>query len=147
MFLFREINSPYGQVGYMIEGQSLNKRLWIRNPQYRDNGTISIGTCVDLLCPAPNQNLLCNKIPIFEFCTSGIVLSTPTQFLPIKIDDALPQHVTRSFVINNAKFGYLSANIEVTKCSGLFCDRQRELEISCSLKYAVVIPCKHVYRI
>ena len=56
MFLFREINSPYGQVGYMIEGQSLNKRLWIRNPQYRDNGTISIGTCIDLLCPVPYQN-------------------------------------------------------------------------------------------
>ena len=129
MFLFREINSPYGQVVYMIEGRSLNERLWIRNPQFRDNGTISIGTCIALLCPAPIQNQLGNEIPILECCTSGIVLSTPNRFLPIKIDDALPQHVTRSFVINNAKLECLSTNIEVTKCSGLFCDRQRVLEI------------------
>ena len=32
MFLFREIDSTIGQVFYMIDGRSLNERLWVRNP-------------------------------------------------------------------------------------------------------------------
>ena len=83
-----------------------------------------MGLVIALLCTATIQNQLGNEIPILEYRTSGIVLSTPTQFLLIKINNALPQHVTRSFVINNAKLECLSTKIEV-----LFCDRQRVLEI------------------
>ena len=129
IFLFREINSSYGQVVYVIEGRSLNERLWIRNPQLRDNGTISIGTCIALLCPSPIQNQLANEIPILECRTSGIVLLTPRRYLPINIDSGLTQNSTRAFVLNNVQLESVSMNIEVTRCSGLFCDRQRVLEI------------------
>ena len=60
MFLFREIDSTIGQVVYMIEGRSLNERLWVRNLQFCENGMISFGTCIVPLCPAPIQNQLGN---------------------------------------------------------------------------------------
>ena len=56
----------------MIAGQSLNERLWVSNPQFRDNGMILIGTCIALLCPAPIQDQLGNEVPILECQTSGI---------------------------------------------------------------------------
>ena len=53
--LFREIDSTIGQVVSMIEGRSLNERLWVRNPLFHDNGMILIGTSFALLCPAHIQ--------------------------------------------------------------------------------------------
>ena len=66
MFLFREIDSTIRQVVHMIEGRSLNKRLWVRNHQFRVNEMISIGMCIALLCPAPIPNQLENEVPILK---------------------------------------------------------------------------------
>ena len=54
----------------------------------------------------------------------------PFPFLPVQIDEALPQMVTSTFLINNVELECLSASIEVAKWSGLFCDRQKVLEIT-----------------
>ena len=134
MFLFREIDSNMGQVVYMIEGRSLNERLWIQNPQLHDNGMITIGTSLSILNPIPIQNQLGNEIPILESQTSGIVLCPPQSYHPVQIDESLPQNVTCSFVLNNLCLSNVSMTVEVTQCSGLFCDRQRVLEIMRSNK-------------
>ena len=118
----------------MIEGRSLNERLWERNPQNCNNGMILIGTCISLLCPAPIQNQLQNEVPISECWTSAVVLIPPRCLLPAQIDEALPQMATHVFLINNIELQCLSTIIEVMKCSGLFCDMQRILEIMQSNK-------------
>ena len=78
MFLFCEILSRVGQVVNIIVGRSLNERLWIRNPKLRENDTVSVGTCIALLCPSPIFNQLANEIEILECRTCGIVFMPPT---------------------------------------------------------------------
>ena len=51
------------------EWKTLDKKSSIFN-----NGMISIGVCIALLCPAPIQNQLRNEVPILEYRTSGIVI-------------------------------------------------------------------------
>ena len=129
MFLFREVKSGIGQVVYIIEGKYLNERLWIRNPQLRDNGTITIGTYIAVINPEPIVNMLGNEIPLLETRASACILQMPPMLIPICINPSLPPNVTRAFVLNGVKLSNLATNFESTGCSGLFCDRQRPQEI------------------
>ena len=54
----REVPCSIVQVVYIIEGRILDERLWLWHPNYHDNGIISIGTCVELPCPALIHNQL-----------------------------------------------------------------------------------------
>ena len=58
MFLFREISSRVGQVLYMIESRTSNEKLWGRQPEFRDNGVLTVGRCIAVICPTPIQNML-----------------------------------------------------------------------------------------
>ena len=129
MFLFREIHSNIGQVVYMIEGRGQNERLWVRNAELRDNGSITVGCCVCVICPSPIVHQLGNEVPILESRGSLVIYKNPQKFYPIRIDSGLPQNVTRAFVLNGVQIEVESTHAIATRCSGLFCDRQRSRDI------------------
>ena len=130
MFLFREVDSTIGQVVYMIESSGLNDRLWVRNAENRDNGRISIGCCVAVIRPCPIVNQLGNEVPLLESKGSLVLYHQPNRYHSIRLDHGLPQNVTRAFVLNNTQIIIQSSHAIASRCSGLFCDRQRVQEIS-----------------
>lgn len=129
MFLFRELDSKIGQVVYMIKSSGQNDRLWVRNAELCDNGIITIGTCVAVIRPCPIVNQLCNEVPLLESRGSLIIYNDPNCLLQVRIDNELPQNVTRAFVLNNTRIEIISSHAVATKCSGLFCDCQHAQEI------------------
>ena len=129
MFLFCKVESKAGLVVCMIKWFRLNEKLWVQNPQLRDNRVITIGTFIAILNPLPIQNQLGHKIIILECHTSGIVLCPPRSYYPIQIDNSLPQNKTRMFVLNNVHLSCVSMTVESTQCSGLFWNWQQVLDI------------------
>ena len=129
MFLFREISSRVGQVLYMIESRTSNEKLWGRQPEFRDNGVLTVGRCIAVICPTPIQNLLKDEVPILETRHPAVLMKHPKSYHDVIINNTLVQNNTRAFVMNNATLEVLNTVPETTKCAGLFCDRQRVREV------------------
>jgi len=130
LFLFRDITSKTGEVVYVVEGKNRNDRIWGRSPALRDNGGVTIGTYVCIMNPLPVTSWFCNEIPIIESRGSAFVMKQSGGAMDVHMDSSIGTNVTRCFVQNGAKVDVLSTDVHTTKCSGLFCDRQRSMEIS-----------------
>lgn len=129
LFLFRDLLSLDGKVVYMVEGKSMNDKLWTRYPLLRDNGVLTIGTYIAIINPHPINQWFCNEIPIVE-CRGGCyVMKAPGAMASVKIDMGVTLNTTRAFVLNNVDVELQSMDVNTTKCSGHFCDRQRAIEI------------------
>ena len=129
LFLFRDVSSNDGQVVYMVEGKNRNANLWTRNPMLRDDGTLTIGTYICVMNPRPITSTWCNEIPILECRGSVFVMKSPLSVMQIAMDYSITANSTQAFVINNLKIMIVSTDIHSSKCSGLFCDRQRSMDI------------------
>ena len=68
---------------------------------------------------------------IFLSSGSCFVMKRAGGTLQINMDMSITTNVTRCFVKNNVDVDVdvLSTDVHTTKCSGLFCDRQRSMEI------------------
>lgn len=128
MFLFREITSTTGQMVYYLETSGQNK-IWNKNPQLRDSGVVTIGTCIALLAPEKIVNMLGNEIPIICAPGSCIVLRQPDRFITIPVDPGLPMNTTRAFVVNECFITVNTAYPIQSNCGGNFCDKQRVEEV------------------
>ncbi len=129
LFLFRDVASTSGEVVYMIEGKQMNDKLWARNPLLRDNGVLSVGSYIIVFNPLPITTRFCNEIPLLETRGGCVVMKPPQCITEIKLDHGISTGVTRVFVVNNVQVKVNSTSVQTTKCSGLFCDRQRAVEI------------------
>ena len=115
---------------YIVDGKNMNDKLWERYPLLRDNGIVTIGTYITILNPFPITMKFYNEIPIIECCGGCFVMKKCASVMEIDTDMAITNNKTRSFVNNNVTIDVLSTDVHTTKCSGLFCDRQRAIEIS-----------------
>ena len=129
LLLFRDLISLDGKVVYIVEGKHMNDKLWGRFPLLRDNGVVTIGTYIGVINPMPITQWFCNEIPILECRGGSFVMKTPGTVASIKIDMGVMRNTTRAFVLNNMEVEMSSMDVYNTKCSGLFCDRQRAVEI------------------
>ena len=71
-------------------------------------------------------------------------MKTPLLQPVIRIDYRIDSNTTRAFVMNNTRLELLSSFPEESKCSGVFCDRQRCIELVRSGKVVDAILCKTV---
>ena len=129
LFLFRDVSSKNGQVVYMVEGKGRNDNLWKRNPMLRDNGVVTIGTYICVINPLPITSTWCNEIPMLECRGSAFVMKSPLSVMEVGIDRSITANCTQAFVMNNVNIEIMSTDIHDSKCSGLFCDRQRSMDI------------------
>lgn len=107
----------------------MNDKLWARYPLLRDNGVLTIGTYIGVINPIPINQWFCNEIPIME-CRGGFfVMKPPGSVTSINIDMGVVKNTTRAFVLNNVNVDLSSMDVHTTKCSGLFCDRKRAVEV------------------
>ena len=113
----------------MVEGKNRNDKLWTRNPMLRDDGSLTVGTYICVMNDQPITSTWCNEIPILECRGSAFVLKSPLTVVQIAIDYSITANSTQAFVINNLEVSIMSTDIHTSKCSGLFCDRQRSMDI------------------
>ena len=130
MFLFRMANPAssahdQGKVVYVIESNGVNDRLWNREILLRDT-VVTIGTFVLMRSPNEIENYLGDDIPIIVSSYPLYVLKKPCMDEVI-VDPSLVEGVTQAFVLKTCTIEVLNSTPIVTKCSGLFCDRQNTI--------------------
>lgn len=130
LFLFRDVSSNDGHVLYIVENKNLNDKIWNRFSILRDNGVVTIGSYITIFNPQPISNFFYNEVPSVETRGSCIVNGIPEKVRDVPIDRAITNDTTRSFVLNKVEIQVDSTDVVNTKCGGLFCDRQRTIEIN-----------------
>lgn len=121
------------QLVYLVENTGTNENLWSKSPQHRDSGVITIGTIFALLNPLPIKSELSN-IRMIETEGGVVIMRSPTSYKSVPIISNIAQNVTRGFVLNNKEIDILACSALKTRCSGLFCDKQRSYELKNSQK-------------
>ena len=130
MILCKVFNETEGhKLVYVLESKTTNYKLWSANPTWRDDGTISIGTIIRLMSPNPIQTLMANDIPMIETRSPVHVMYLPNHMPEVNIQENIGANTSRAFSMNGVMINIHSTFCENTKCSGLFCDRQRTNEI------------------
>ena len=105
MFLFRDVKSRTNECAYIIESGGKNKNLWTKNPLYRDDGTITIGTTIALPMPRKITTLMANEIMIVEITLSACVIQTPLEKPECPIDFNIASRVSvELFIIGNIMY-------------------------------------------
>ena len=72
----------------------------------------------------------CNEIPIIETHGGCFVMKHVGGSMEVDVDKSITTNLTCCFVKNNVNVDVMSTDVHTNKCSGVFCDRQRSLEIS-----------------
>ena len=135
IYLFLNVSenhdSDQNSLFYMIMNSTTNTHLFERNTNFRDNGTISIGTLLMIVNPDPVENFM-NGIPILSTKERAVVLNSRT-FTQVPLSNNIEGNESRGFIYNNAEITLEKTSFIETKCSGLFCDRQRidEVKVCC----------------
>lgn len=123
LFLCRVVND--NDLVYLIESKNKNNNLWKRNPQYCDDGAITIGSYFRILSPSPITNLMASDIPMLETRFPVIVMGNNTGLVNIPVNVGISANKSKAFVLKGCQIKIISSTPEETKCSGLFCDKQR----------------------
>ena len=130
LFLCRIVSEIEGDtIVYLMESRNCNNNMWKRNPQLRDDGVISIGSIIRLLSPSPIKSMMANEIPMLETRFPVIVMRFPQEIHPITVNLGISGNQSKGFALNKCKLSIMSSIPEETRCSGLFCDKQRIHEI------------------
>ena len=129
LLLFRDVTSSDGHVVYMVEGKRMNDQLWSKFPLLRDNGVVTIGSYISVMNPNPITTMFCNEIPLIECHWGCIVMKDPDVMVEVPVDTSIEQNCTRCFLRNKVQIDVVATTIHTTQCSGLFCDKQRSVEI------------------
>ena len=114
---------------YMMESNNVNNNLWQRNLQYRDDGMMTVGTIFRVFHALPIKKMMANEIPMLETRYSVVVMNFPRMYHESPVDITIGGNTSRAFVLNNCELDILSITPEQTSCGGLFCDKQRVMEI------------------
>ena len=130
LFLCRVVSELEGnKLVYLMESKNTNNNLWKRNPQFRDDGTISIGDTIRILSPLPIKNMMSNQIPMIETRFPAVVMENLMNVSENEVNAGITRNESKAFVLNSCYIDILSSTPEETQCSGLFCDKQRIHEI------------------
>ena len=130
LFLCKVVNREENNLlVYMMESTNVNNNLWQRNLQYRDNGVMTVGTIFRVFHALPIKKMMANDIPMIETRYPVVVMNFPHIYHESPVDITISGNISRAFVLNHCDLDVLSVTPEQTQCGGLFCDKQRVMEI------------------
>ena len=110
---------------YLMEASDQNNMLFERNLEWRDDGTISIGTFLRILAPLPIENNMQGDIALVKTQMPAVVMKRPSVLPSISINNMIEGNNSMAFVLNGV-FLNLNRTVPVkTTCSGFLCDKQR----------------------
>lgn len=128
IYLLRIISSTnlndHGRLFYLLESRNSNATLFNRNIDFRDNGTITIGTIVRVVGP---QEIECRMGDIFLIKTPNplIVMQRPLRLPTYGINNDIQANHSMAFCLNDRILHVNQTFVVQTTCSGLMCDKGR----------------------
>ena len=105
----------------------MNVNLWQKNENHRDDGDITIGTCVVILDPEPITDYLAMDMPLLVSPGSCLVMKWKRPYT-LSIDPGIPNGITKGFVLRHCKIEVTKTTALSSQCSGMFCDKQNVIE-------------------
>ena len=108
-----------------MEARNMNTYLWSRNVNYRDNGSISIGSIIRVCCPRPVDNFMRGDIPLMVTHNPVFLLKYPSKIATMQIDPEIGSNTSLAFVHNGTSLQIYYTSVLKTQCNGSLCDRQR----------------------
>lgn len=129
LFLLRvhsvDRESGNNQLFYMMESRGTNNCLWDRNVEFRDNGTISVGSIIRIIAPRPIQSKMNGDIPMVQTSCPVIAMRLPLSFPDVRVNKGIKGNKSMAFIYNGVQIAVRKTEPVTTTCSGLFCDKQR----------------------
>jgi hypothetical protein len=99
LFLCKVVSMNEGNsLVYMMESRNTNKLLWSRNPQFRDDGILTIGAIFTVLSPNPITNLMSNDIPMLETRFPVVVMRPPKLHIETRVVLDVAGNSSKAFV-------------------------------------------------
>jgi hypothetical protein len=114
-----------GRLLYLMEANGSNNMLFERNLEFRDDGTISIGTFFRILAPLPIENNMRGDIPLVKTQLPVIVMRPPLKIPMVSINKGIQENLSMAFVLNKVELNINRTVPLQTTCSGFLCDKQR----------------------
>eukprot|EP00957_Ditylum_brightwellii_P143130 10905762-Ditylum_brightwellii.AAC.1 len=108
-----------------MEACNMNQSLWQKNLNHHDNGAVSVGFIIQMMCPLPIEFYMCNDIPIVQSPYPVILLKFPSRVFAISMNHKIEANTSLASVYNNAQASVNIVFPTKTTCSGNMCDRQR----------------------
>ena len=100
-----------------------NNNMFERNLDFRDNGTISIGTFLRVISPEAIEEYMNGDIPMIRTPCSLIVLKQPKTMPTVSVNYEVQTNQSLSFCLNNCILNLNKTLVASTTCSGLMCDK------------------------
>ena len=116
--------SDHGRLFYLLESKSSNATLFNRNIDFRDNGTISIGTIVRIVGPQEIESRM-GGIDMVRTPNPLIVMQRPAILPTFGINSEIETNHSMAFCLNNRILNVNQTYVVQTSCSGLMCDKGR----------------------
>lgn len=116
-------SSEHKKIIYLMESKNSNNNMFERNLDFRDNGTISIGTFLRVISPEAIEEYMNGDIPMIRTPCSLIVLKRPTKMPTVAVNYEVQTNQSLSFCLNNRILNLNKTLVVSTTCSGLMCDK------------------------
>ena len=131
LFFLRVIrsNQSVNNLVYIIEDSLRHLNLWNDYLSIRDNGGITVGSIIRFFRPKPYEDVMPDLNPMLESRFPACIMKDPAKFLEVNIDYKVEGGQSLAFCFNNCIIDPLSIAVEDSGCAGLFCDKQRILEV------------------
>ena len=115
--------SEHKRIIYLMESRNSNNNMFERNLDFRDNGTVTIGTFLRVIAPEAIEDYMNGDIPLIRTPCSLIVLKRPTRMDAVAVNYEIGTNQTLAFCLNN-RILHLNKTLTVsTTCNGLMCDK------------------------
>ena len=115
--------SEHKRIIYLMESRNSNNNMFERNLDFRDNGTVTIGTFLRVIAPEAIEDFMNGDIPLIRTPCSLIVLKRPASMDTVAVNYEIGTNKTLAFCLNN-RILHLNKTLSVaTTCNGLMCDK------------------------
>ena len=91
--------------------------------EFRDNGTVTIGTFLRVMGPQPIITSMNGDVPLVKTTNPWIVMKRPLNLSTISTRTETEANTAAAFVSNGRDLNVMQTSIMTTTCSGLLCDK------------------------
>ena len=126
IYLLRVISetNTTGRLFYLLESKTCNSTLFNRNIDFRDNGTITIGTIVRVVGPQEIETRM-GDIDMVKTPNPLFVMERPARLPTLTINSEIQANQSMAFCLNGRLLNINQTYVAQTTCSGLMCDKGR----------------------
>ena len=112
-----------------MEDQMNHRNMWDFSTNIRDDGVISVGTTIRLHHVKPVEKMMADDYQSLVTTRPIVVMKDPISLDKVKINYQTLAGFPSTFVLNNCRIEILDSEAVGTGCGGLFCEKQRTLEV------------------